>query len=465
MPKNHPQLGGGMDPSGSVYEKEGSIFRSINPSFIPFFQDLLENKKIQGMLGHELVNSVILSGENSRDNLILKHQKISPANFPYEWPNSMLQDAARLTLDICTKLLDEGFILKDATPWNVVFDSGRPVFVDFASIMPVDKDLVWVALDQFSRLFLFPLLAAEHGFGRVCRSLMLASQQGISSIEADSFLPGFAWLKKPWLLNRLYIPRTVVSLLQKSGQDKEIGKYVNKVEVPPEKRKKFFLGLLSDLNSIKFQVGKSRWSQYYLDMGSFFDPQRFNQKQEVVSKLLKDLQPGTVTDIGCNMGGYAILAAKQGASVTAFDTDEDSVEMLYQLVKTKGLKILPLIMDVTNPSPAAGWRSMQYPSAVERFRAEGAMALAIVHHLAITQGQSFSRIVDELSDYCEKWLLTEFVPPEDPRAKEILLTCRRDMSWYTLEGFLATLKTKFKEVTTFDSHPSGRVLILCKNKY
>jgi len=182
----------------------------------------------------------------------------------------------------------------------------------------------------------------------------------------------------------------------------------------------------------------------------------------VISELLQDLKPKTVADIGCNMGGYAVLAARQGASVTAFDTDEDSVTLLYRLVKEKNLNILPLVLDVTNPSPAAGWRSMQYPSAVERFRAEGALALALVHHLAITQGQSFDRIVEELADYCEKWLITEFVPPDDPRTKEILLTCRRDMSWYTLQGFLSSLESKFKKITTFDSHPSGRVLMLCE---
>ncbi len=425
-----------MDPTGSAYEKDGAIYRDINSPFSPFYRLLLDNKKIQGMLGSELVQTAIASEDKSSQLLLLRHQKISPLNYPYEWPAAMLQDAARLTLNICLQLLDEGYILKDATPWNVVFDSGKPVFVDFTSIMPIDSDLIWVALDQFSRLFLFPLLASEHGFGRVCRSLMLASQQGISHLEAGSYLPGFAWVKKPWLLNRLYIPRMVVSMLQKSGQDKEIGKYIKKGSVQPEAREKFFIKLLSDLNSIHFEIGRSRWSQYYQDMDSFFDPHRFNQKQKVVSRLLQELKPKNVVDIGCNMGGFAVLAADQGASVTAFDTDEDSVNMLFTLVKEKDLKILPLVMDVTNPSPASGWRSVQYPSAVERFKAEGALALALIHHLAITQGQPFDRIVEELSDYCEKWLITEFVPPEDPRAKEILLTCRRDMSWYTKEGFL-----------------------------
>jgi hypothetical protein len=178
--------------------------------------------------------------------------------------------------------------------------------------------------------------------------------------------------------------------------------------------------------------------------------------------LLQKLKPESVVDIGCNMGGYAVLAAQNGVKVTAFDTDEDSVAMLYKLAKEKNLNILPLIMDVTNPSPRLGWRSIQYPSAIERFRSEGALALALIHHLAISQNQTFDRITEELSDYCDKWLITEFVPPTDPRSQELLLTCRRDMTWYTLEGFISSLRKKFRKVTTFESAPAGRTICLCE---
>jgi len=452
-----------MDPSGSIYEQDGIIYRKINPPFISFFSSLMGNKTILSMIGNEFVSSAIFS-KASEKSFTLRHQKISPVNYAYEWPAFMLQDAARLTLEICIKILDEGYILKDATPWNVVYDSGKPFFVDFTSIMPIDPELIWVALDQFNRLFLFPLLAIEQGFGRVCRSLMLSSQQGITNFEVGKFLPAFLWIKKPWLIKRLYIPRLIISLLQNSGQDKEIGKYIKKAEILPEIRKKFLIKLLSDLNTIYIEIGKSSWSKYYLDIETFFNPQSFNQKQKVISSLLEELKPKSVTDIGCNMGGYSVLAAKQGASVTAFDTDEDSVNMLYRLVKERNLKILPLVMDVTNPSPATGWRSVQHLSACDRFRSEGAFALALSHHLSITQGQSFDRIVEELSDYCEKWLITEFIPIEDPRVKELLLTFRRDLSWYSLEGFIEALGSQFKEISTYESFPSGRTLILCKKK-
>jgi hypothetical protein len=91
-----------------------------------------------------------------------------------------------------------------------------------------------------------------------------------------------------------------------------------------------------------------------------------------------------------------------------------------------------------------------------------ALALALVHHLAITQIQTFDRIVLTLSEYAEKWLITEYVPLEDPRSQELLLTNRRDMSWYSLDAFVLSLKKEFPKVTTFPSSPAGRVLCFCE---
>ena len=173
-------------------------------------------------------------------------------------------------------------------------------------------------------------------------------------------------------------------------------------------------------------------------------------------------KPKTVTDIGCNQGGYAILAVQAGARVVAFDTDEDSVALLYRLAQLKNLPILPLVVDLTNPTPQTGWRALEFPAAPQRFRSEMAFALALVHHLAITQMQSFNRIVYELSDYTDRWLVTEFVPIDDPRSQELLLTNRRDVSWFTLECYVEALQGKFRRIETFPSYPTGRTLILCE---
>ena len=450
-----------MDPSGVLFDEGPSLLRAIHPEFSGFFTSLLSNQVVKELIGKEIVDTAVSAKRKPGFSLVLEHRRIQPVNFCYEWPSAMLRDAALQTLTLCSRLAPEGLVLKDATPWNIVYEHAKPVFIDFASISTQEKDLMWVALDQYYRLFLFPLLLADRGLGKFVRAGFLASQQGITDEEIVRFLPRSLRLKYPWLTSRLYFPRMLISLLRSSGQDKDIKKYLRNVSIAPKQRLDFFESLTQDTASINLGQQDSRWSRYYENMGQFFNPGAFNQKQKVIAGLLDDLKPRTLVDIGCNMGGYAILAAQAGADVVAFDTDEDSINKLYRLVKEKDLPILPLVLDAVNPSPAAGYRGQQYPPAVQRFRSEGAFGLALTHHLAISQNQPFSRIAGELSDYCDKWLVTEFVPMSDPRVQELLATSRRDMGWYSLEAFIAAFKQEFRKVETFPSHPEGRVLCLC----
>lgn len=460
--KANTQLGSDMDPAGTVYVQEGRIRRAIKPTYAQYYSSLLENSAIQSMLGQQIVETAVSTEEFDGNDLILEHRKVSPLNYCYEWPSQMLQDAALLTLEICLRLSEQELILKDATPWNVLFDGPRPIFVDFTSINPQEPDLLWVGYDQFCRLFLFPLTVASFISGRVSRTMLLDSAYGITDSELAQLLPSSSWWRKPWLLQRLYLPRIVVKILQKSGQDKNLSNFSKNIRLTPEARRAFFRSLYKDVASLSFSTGQSYWSKYYEDISVFFRPQDFHAKQAVVATILDHYNPQTVVDIGCNQGGYAIMAALNGVRVVAFDTDEDSVGSLYQLAKKKQLDIMSLVMDVTTPSPQCGWRGIQYPAAPVRLRAEMAFALALVHHLAITHGQTFERIVQTLGDYCEKWLLTEFVPLNDARSLELMTTHRRDMTWYSLENFLAVLQRSFSKVETFPSYPDGRTVCFCQ---
>lgn len=454
------QLSAERDPVGVTYVKGGKVLREINNEFKDFFLSFLKNPAHELLFKQGLIDTSIAS--QSGKSLTLEHPLISPVNYAYEWPLPMLKDAALLSLGLNLALLDNEMVLKDATPWNIVFQHTRPVWVDFTSLMPQEKDLLWVAYDQFCRTFLFPLLIGYFFTGRMSRALLLESQNGISPNEVSKALPGSARFKFGWLNSRVYLPKLAIDLARKSGSEKDLARRIQVSAYTNAARRSFFESLRKDVNSIPVGSASSDWSKYYADINSFFEPAAFNAKQQKITELITELHPKTVVDIGCNQGGYSVLAAQQGASVVAFDNDEDSVSLLYKLAKEKNLSILPLTGDVLYPAPQSGWRAQEFPSAPARFRAEMAMALALVHHLAITQIQTFDRIVLTLSEYADKWLLTEFVPLEDPRSQELLLTNRRDMSWYSLDGFLSALKKEFKKIQTFPSHPQGRVLCLCE---
>ena len=450
------------DPIGGVYLRRGKVLRGIHAEFTDYYKAVFNNPAVKSMLGKKIVETKIAKKPLSGYELTFEHPLITPQNYCYEWPLKMLQDAALLTLDICIKLNPSGAVLKDASPWNIFYRGTNPVLVDFTSIMPQEEDLLWVAYNQFVRQFLFPLLAGYYTFGKTTRSLLLASQNGIAPQEVSRFLPASAKIKYPWLFNRLYVPKFMMNLLHSTGQDKEIAKYQKKISYSTEARRAFFEKLRKDVDSIQFTSGKSLWSKYYRDVNTFLEHSRFHEKQRTVSELLQQTKPKTVVDIGCNVGGYSILAAQAGAKVTAFDNDEDSVSMLYKLVQEKQLNILPLVADVLYPSPQSGWRGLEFPSGPQRFRSKMVLALALTHHLAITHNQTFERIVAILCDYCEKWLITEFIPLDNPRSQELLLTSRRDMSWYSLDAFINALIKEFPTVITYPSYPKGRTLCFCE---
>ncbi len=450
------------DPVGDVYQRQGKILRGIRAEFADYYLNIYHHPKVQAMFGSKIIETCIAKNPLPRYAITLEHPLITPQNYCYEWPMAMLRDAALLTLDICIELSSMGAILKDASPWNIIFRGPHPIMIDFNSIMPEQEHLLWVAYYQFICQFLFPMLVGHFTLGKTTRAIMLASQNGVTPDEIGHFLPLTALIRIPWLFNRLYLPKLMMSLFHSSRQEKEVIEYQRKIHYSSQSRRTFFSKLRRDIYSIQYVTNGSQWSKYYDDINKFFEPENFHLKQQTLAKLIDQTKPSTVVDIGCNLGGYSILAARSGSKVVAFDTDEDSVTMLYRLAKEKMLDILPIVSDVLYPATQSGLRGEEYQSSKKRFRSKMALALALVHHLAITQNQSFEWIVPILSDYCEKYLITEFIPLSDSRAKELLLTSNKDMSWYSIEAFLHALNKEFKTTSIFPSYPTGRTLCFCE---
>jgi hypothetical protein len=311
------------------------------------------------MIGQEIIDTVVEPAGLEGYPLTLAHRTVLPLNFCYEWPAQMLKDAALLTLDICLKVTGEGWVLQDAYPWNVLFEGPRPVFVDFTSLVPQDPHLPWVAYDQFCRFFLYPLAVAGCRPGKVARALLLDYINGISDSELVRLLPAGAMWRMPWLAGRVYLPRLLLAVVRRLNQERALAATSVRLNPSPAARRTFFRSLRRTVAGIPLQVRRSFWSTYYADIQTFMRPEAFTPKQATVARILEQCRPETVVDIGCNRGGYAILAAQAGARVTAFDTDEDSVALLYELAKERRLDILPLVMDFLRPSPACGLRPRQ----------------------------------------------------------------------------------------------------------
>jgi hypothetical protein len=450
-----------VDPAGMLLSHNGRILRAIRKESADFYRALLTKPAVHNMLGREIVDTEISGYELEGYPLVLEHRRISPLNFCYEWTPPMLRDAALLTLKICLQLAEDGLVLQDAYPWNVIFDGPRPLFVDYTSIVPQEKDLLWIAYGQFCNFFLYPLYLYSFNMGQIARALLRDYVGGISDDLFVKLLPPSAPLRRPKLITQVYLPKAINSLVRRLHREASVKELGSRLSVSRPARLSFFSSLLNTVESIPLKVSSSAWAGYYSDIDSFTDQAGFDRKQATVHGLLSQHQPATVVDVGCNQGGYSIMAARMGASVVAFDTDEESVAMLYGHARDQSLDILPLVMDAINPSPACGWRAEQFAPGNKRFCGEVALALALIHHLSFTQRQSFDRIAAALADYATKWLVTEFVPIDDEKSTKLLVTSRRDLSWYALDNLVASLKQHFSTIELLQSSPSNRTLISC----
>lgn len=225
-----------------------------------------------------------------------------------------------------------------------------------------------------------------------------------------------------------------------------------------ESRIRFLKKLRVEVQNIAFPLMKTQWSDYYEHLLPFSPSQEWTAKQYSVFQVLKSLHSASVLDIGSNRGWYSQLAARQGSIVVAFDKDESCIESLYYDAKTHDLSILPLIMNIRNPSSGYGLCNTRYKPATGRLKSEMVLALALVHHLVFKEMMDFDQIAEALSAFAEKWLLVEFVSREDRYVRE---WWTEKFAWYTVENFTESLREHFSSVEFLPSSSEPRVLLLC----
>lgn len=458
-----------VDPNARVFEWQGIIYRAISPEKAElykslcesdFFADLQKKKKIVGtqLTDYSLDGFVF----------VFKHERIPFISYCVEWPALMLKDAALLTLDICQNLAERKLSLQDAYPWNVYFNWTQPVFIDVGSIVDAPEDLLWTPYQQFCEFFLYPLYLTSIGFSQLVRSMLFNYLGGIREEIFIKLIPLSYKLMRPKMFLRVVLPHWLERIFPEAPQKiqkillpftKEIAKKTDFAKL----RRKFLKALVDEVRSIKIPIVKTNWFKYYGENFSIslLSCSEWDQKQRIVSQILERINPRSVLDIACNRGWFSMLAASKGCEVVAFDNDEHCISQLYLDAKKQNMKILPLVMDVLNPTPAFGWNAHQFPSAIERFRCEIVFAFALVHHLVFKQWQNFDRISETLSAFSKKWVLVEFPLPEDDKVKE-MWTDR--CNWYNIENFIKSIKVNFDVEEIFDSYPVTRKLILCQKK-
>ena len=396
---------------------------------------------------------------------VVEHARIPFVTYPCEWSLEQLFDAATLTLDLAEQALTHGFVLKDATPYNIVFDNAKPVFVDVPSFVRRDPAATaWIAGGQFTRQFLLPLLAHKLGVSRI-QNIYLTHRDGMEATELRS-LPGLAKL-----FRRGYFSLVLVPLLLErfSGS----GPLTPKWEPQTASAEKAEYTMQWLLRSFRRQLRavepkrqvSTHWATYQRQVPSY-SPEEFAAKRRFVEESTGIASPRRVLDIGCNEGLFSQAAAAHGASVVAFDQDAGVIGALYRKAHEDGSSILPLVLDLGRSTPAHGWRSREYASFLDRARGNFnlVMALAVLHHMLVTDGVPLGDALEFFAELTTDHLLLEYVDPKDNHFRALVRGRESIHEYLTRERFELHVAERFAIVRALEVKAGLRWIYLLKKR-
>ena len=419
------------DPSGFVFYLGNTIYRQVN---ISYKNDYLYFKN-SGLYKKLVVEKLLIpfrevsdfKYENSEAFVILKTENIPFISYPYEWCFEQLKDAALCTLQIQRLCLEANMSLKDASAFNIQFLKGRPIMIDILSFERYKEASPWVAYLQFCQQFLGPLLLMSKVDSRL-GTLSGIYLDGIPLDFTSRLLPKYTFLNFP-ILAHIHLH---------SHNQTKYGRNPSQVRLKRKAlTKNMLLGIIDNLESlirnIKYAKTPTEWGEYSNMMN--YSKAAFEAKKKIVKSYLIRQKPKNVWDLGANTGEFSRIAASLGIATISLDSDHSAVNNNYLQVKQNGeMNILPLLMDLANPTTDLGWAHKERKSLLSRGTSDLAMVLALVHHLCISNNISFSMIGSYLAKIC-KSLIIEFVPKEDSKV-QILLRNRKDIfPWYNQETF------------------------------
>lgn len=458
MTTGRPLAGSFRDPSGFLFRRDGVLYRQVNPSYGDSYERLTGESGLyaelvgEGLLipHEEAPLEMALSPSAYR---VLRPEPVSFISYPYSWCFSQLQDAALATLEITRRSLERGMILKDASAYNIQFHRGRPVLIDSLSFDHYEEGRPWVAYRQFCQHFLAPLLLMSQVDVRLS-ALLRANLDGIPLDLASTLLPPTSWARLSVLF---HVHLHARSIRRHQGASRETVRRATERGVSKRGLQGLLDSLESLVRSLEWRAEGTEWADYEREHN--YGERGMEEKHRVVAELLRAASPGTVWDLGANTGEFSRLAVETGSkSVVSFDVDPAAVERNYLRGKERGERsILPLVMDLANPDPAQGWAHEELDSLEERGPADAVLALALIHHLAISNNVPFSSVASFFSRLAPA-LVVEFVPKTDPQVERLLVSRRDVFTEYDQASFEREFGRYYQIVESVPVGQTGRTL-------
>lgn len=448
------------DPAGFLYTENGILYRKINPIAYEDYFALINSGLYQELADRQLLIPHEEITEYEIDSppgeVIIRPEKIQFISYPYEWCFSQLKDAALRTLEIQNIALTLGMSLKDCSAYNIQFHNGSAILIDTLSFERYQEGEPWAAYRQFCQHFLAPLALMAYTDVRL-NQLQRVYIDGIPLDLASKLLP-----RKTTLNFALNVHIHIHAKSQERFSEKELDPKVERKRISKNQLRGLLESLKSGVEKLTWQGELTNWAEY--EKFHNYSPAGIKAKEDLVAEYLSRANPTAIWDLGANVGKFSRLASQRNLSTIAFDFDPGAVELNYSKTIHEGDKyLLPLILDLTNPSPNLGWALEERQSLMERGPVDAVMALALIHHLAIGNNVPFSNLVTFFSKIC-RWLIIEFVPKDDPQVKRLMKVRKDIFSDYTLDNFVQVFSRSFEMISHQQIVDSNRVLFLMENK-
>jgi len=446
------------DPSGFLFQSGGALFRQINNKYRKDYEMLMGSNLYEDLIAEGLMvphDDADLALRKTDDAFrIIKPERISFISYPYEWCFSALKDAALLTLNVQKEALAHGMSLKDASAFNVQFKGGKPVFIDTLSFEEYREGQPWVAYKQFCMHFLAPLALMSY------KDVHLNAWFRV-------FLDGLPLdLTSKLLPFRTRLRFSLLSHIHMHARSQQ--RYAEKVvDMSGRKFSRLAMQAIVDslesaVKALKWSPGGTEWADYYFYTN--YSQEGMIHKKEIISEFLEEINPRTLWDLGANDGVFSRIASSRGIQTVSFDIDPACVEANYLKMRRENeTRLLPLLYDAMNPTPDLGWANNERMSIISRGPCDTVMALALVHHLAISNNVPLCNIAEYLSKLC-KSLIIEFVPKKDSQVQKLLATREDIFPHYDQKHFEADFNGYFQIIKSNKICDSERVVYLMKTR-
>jgi hypothetical protein len=450
------------DPGGFIFKHENRVYRQVNQSYKEDFDLLISSGLFQALvdkqllIAHEDMGDTLLQGDSGYK--IIQPAQIDFISYPYEWCFSQLKAAALCTLSIQRTALDYGMVLKDASAYNIQFVDSSPIFIDTLSFERYQEGQPWVGYRQFCQHFLAPLALMALKDVRL-NQLLKIYIDGVP-LDMASKLLGVKTYFQFSLLTHIHMHAKSQT---RHAMDATRGnKTISKAKVSK-------LGYIGIIESLTNAIKKLRWRPEGTEWADYYDATNYSDEATVakgalVEIFLKEVKPKGVWDLGANEGNFSQIAKAQGARTISYDIDPSAVEKLFLRCQSTGESlIMPLLLDLTNPTGGIGWANNERAAFSQRGPVDVVMALALIHHLAISNNVPLQMVAQYFATICNH-LIIEFVPKADSQVIHLLATREDVFLNYTVDGFEAAFGQHFEMVKKESIAETHRILYLMKTK-